>query len=542
MIFRSPYPEIKLPGVALTPFVLAGARARGDKPALIDAVSGRTITYRQLFDSVERVAAGLSARGFRKGDVFAIYSPNIPEYAVAFHAVSLIGGTLTTLNPLYTTEEAAHQLKDARAKYLLTVPALLDKATEAAAHAHIEEIFVFGEAKGATPFAALYANEAANESANEGTRDGQAAATVVVPQVEIDPREDVVVLPYSSGTTGLPKGVMLTHENLIANTLQVQACELIREDDTLICVLPLFHIYGMVVIMNVGLYVGARIVVMPRFDLESFLKNLQDYGVTLAHVVPPIMLALAQHPSVDKYDLSKLRTLFSGAAPLSEKLARACSERLKCSIRQGYGMTETSPAIHLTPSEPDWLKYGSIGQCVPNTECKIVNVETGVPVGYGQEGEICMRGPQMMKGYLNRPEATAATIDADGWLHTGDIGYCDKEGNFFIVDRLKELIKYKGMQVAPAELEALLLAHPQVADAAVVPLADEEAGELPKAFVVRKPGADALTENELMAFVATQVAPYKKIRQLEFIEQIPKSASGKILRRLLVERDRAKPE
>ena len=523
MIFHSPYPEITLPGIALTPFVLAGARARGDKPALIDAVSGRTITYRQLFDSVHAVAAGLSARGFRKGDVFAIYSPNTPEYAVAFHAVSLIGGTLTTLNPIYNVEETTHQLKDAGARYLLTTPALLDKATEAAARAGVEEIFVFGEAEGATPFAALYASE-----------DQE------VPQVEIDPHEDVVVLPYSSGTTGLPKGVMLTHENLIANTLQVQACELIKESDTLVCVLPLFHIYGMVVIMNVGLYTGAQIVIMPRFDLESFLKVMQDYGVTLAHVVPPIMIALAQHPSVDNYDLSKLRTLFSGAAPLSEKLARACSERLNCSIRQGYGMTETSPAIHLTPPELDWAKYGSIGQCVPNTECKVVDVETGAPVGHGQEGEICMRGPQMMKGYLNRPEATAATIDADGWLHTGDIGYCDEEGHFFIVDRLKELIKYKGMQVAPAELEALLLAHPQVADAAVVPLPDEEAGELPKAFVVRKAGAEALTPEELMAYVAAHVAPYKKIRRLEFIEQIPKSASGKILRRLLVERDRAR--
>ncbi|HEY0097680.1 MAG TPA: 4-coumarate--CoA ligase family protein [Pyrinomonadaceae bacterium] len=535
MIFRSPYPEIELPGMSLTPFVLAGARVRGDKPALIDALSGRTITYGQLFESVQRVAAGLSARGFRKGDVFAIYSPNVPEYAIAFHAVSLIGGTLTTLNPLYTNEEVAHQLKDARARYLLTVPALLDRATEAAAHAHIEEIFVFGEAEGATPFAALFANEGAGRG-----RSDEQEEVFVVPQVEIDPREDVVVLPYSSGTTGLPKGVMLTHDNLIANTLQVQACELIKESDTLVCVLPLFHIYGMVVIMNVGLYTGARIVVMSRFDLESFLKIMQDYEVTLAHVVPPIMLALAQHPAVENYDLSKLQTLFSGAAPLSEKLARACSERLDCAVRQGYGMTETSPAIHLTPSTPGWSKYGSIGECVPNTECKIVDVETGEPLGYGQEGEICMRGPQMMKGYLNRPEATAATIDADGWLHTGDIGYCDEEGHFFIVDRLKELIKYKGMQVAPAELEALLLTHPCVADAAVVPLADEEAGELPKAFVVRKAGAEASTPDELMAFVTAQVAPYKKIRRLEFIEQIPKSASGKILRRLLVERARAK--
>ncbi|HLL15467.1 MAG TPA: AMP-binding protein [Pyrinomonadaceae bacterium] len=535
MIFRSHYPDIEIPPTPLTPFVLARARERGDKPALIDAVSGRVITYRQLDEAVRRVAAGLVARGLRKGDVFAIYSPNTPEYAIAFHAVSLAGGTLTTLNPVYTAEEAAHQLGDARAKYLLTTPALLDKAKAAAAHASVEEVFVFGECEGATPFAALYAKESADGLTSERTDDGEEW-----PRVEIDPGEDVVVLPYSSGTTGLPKGVMLTHRNLVANTLQVQACELIKESDTLVCVLPLFHIYGMVVIMNVGLYEGARIVVMPRFELETFLGVLQDYGVTLAHIVPPIMLALAQHPSVDNYDLSKLRTLFSGAAPLSEQLARAASERLGCDIKQGYGMTETSPTIHLTPARPDRSKYGSIGQCVPNTECKIADVETGEPLGCGSEGEICMRGPQMMKGYLNRPEATAATIDPDGWLHTGDIGYGDGRGYFFIVDRLKELIKYKGMQVAPAELEALLLAHPSVADAAVVPVADEEAGELPKAFVVRRAGAEGIAAEELMAFVAARVAPYKKIRRLEFIEQIPKSASGKILRRLLVERERAK--
>jgi acyl-CoA synthetase (AMP-forming)/AMP-acid ligase II len=291
----------------------------------------------------------------------------------------------------------------------------------------------------------------------------------------------------------------------------------------------------MVVILNMGLYQGATIVMMQRFDLERVLRAMQDYGVTYAHLVPPIILALTKQKMVDDYDLSKLRTIFSGAAPLGETITRACVERLNCSIRQGYGMTETSPVIHMSPGEVDEIKHGAVGQCIPNTECKIVDMETGAELGHNQEGEICARGPQLMKGYLNRPEATAATIDEDGWLHTGDIGYADEDGHFYIVDRAKELIKYKGFQVAPAELEALLLSHPAVADAAVIPCEDEEAGEIPKAFVVMKGEA---SDEEIMSYIAERVAPHKKIRRLERIEQIPKSASGKILRRVLVARER----
>jgi acyl-CoA synthetase (AMP-forming)/AMP-acid ligase II len=276
---------------------------------------------------------------------------------------------------------------------------------------------------------------------------------------------------------------------------------------------------------------------MQRFDLERVLKAMQDYGVTYAHLVPPIILALTKQKVVDDYDLSKLHTIFSGAAPLGETITQACVERLGCQIRQGYGMTETSPVIHMSPADHTQIKHGAVGQCLPNTECKIVNMETGAALGHHQEGEICMRGPQMMKGYLNKPDATAATIDAEGWLHTGDIGYADEDGHFFIVDRAKELIKYKGFQVAPAELEAILLAHPSIADAAVIPVADEEAGEIPKAFIVMKPAATA-DDKEIMKYVAERVAPYKKIRLIERIEQIPKSASGKILRRVLVARER----
>jgi acyl-CoA synthetase (AMP-forming)/AMP-acid ligase II len=311
----------------------------------------------------------------------------------------------------------------------------------------------------------------------------------------------------------------------------------IGEGDSILGVLPFFHIYGMVVIMNLGLYRGATIVTMPRFDLEQCLQIMQQYGVTFANVVPPIVLAFAKSPLVDKYDLSRLHTVFSGAAPLSESVATAASTRLGCRVVQGYGLTETSPVTHATRVDAAPVKAAGIGPPVPNTEAKVVDVVTREELGPRQEGEICIRGPQVMKGYLNRPDATAAMLDADGWLHTGDIGYADEDGCFFIVDRLKELIKYKGMQIAPAELEAALLSHPAVADAAVIPIPNEECGEVPKAFVVLKGDA---TPDEIMSYVAEQVAPYKKLRALEVIDQIPKSLSGKILRRVLIEREKAR--
>jgi acyl-CoA synthetase (AMP-forming)/AMP-acid ligase II len=380
----------------------------------------------------------------------------------------------------------------------------------------VREVFVFGEAPGTTPFSALLG-------------DGDP------PDVPINPREDLVALPYSSGTTGLPKGVMLTHHNLVANL--VQACGVLAQDehDTILGVLPFFHIYGMTVIMNLGLYHGVTIVTMPRFDLEQCLTICEKYRVTFANVVPPIVLALAKHPLVDRFDLSRLRIVFSGAAPLGESLALAASTRLKCAVIQGYGLTETSPVSHGKRLTAASQKLASIGPPAPNTECKIVDTVTGAELGPMQQGEICIRGPQVMKGYLNRPDATRAMIDADGWLHSGDIGYADADGDFFVVDRLKELIKYKGLQIAPAELEATLLTHPSIADAAVIPVADEEAGEVPKGFVVLKSEA---TADQIMAYVAERVAPYKKLRAIQIVEQIPKSPSGKILRRVLVDRER----
>ena len=520
MIFRSPLPETEIPDAALSDYVFADAEQHAGKAALIDGVSGRALTYGELLEAVRRAATGLARRGFKKGDVLAILSPNLSEYVVAFHAVALLGGVVTPINPLYTVEEIGKQLADARARYLVTIPQLLARAREAASVSSVEELFVFGEAEGATPFAALL----------EGDTDE-------LPAVDINAREDLVVLPYSSGTTGVCKGVMLTHRNLVANLAQIKASGHDWRDDTLVCVLPLFHIYGLVVVCNYGLRCGSTIVTLPRFDFAQLLRVMQDYRVTLAHLVPPVILSLAKQPAVEDYDLSSLRMIFSGAAPLGAELTRECATRLSCDIVQGYGMTETSPVTHI--STPDRSKHGSVGLCVPSMECKIVSVETGEELGVGAEGEICVRGPQVMKGYLNRPEATAQTIDPEGWLHTGDIGYADAEGYFYVVDRAKELIKYKGFQVAPAELEAQLLTHPSVADAAVIPSPDEEAGEVPKAFVVLKDGA-GLSAEELIRFVAGRVAPHKKIRRVEFVEQIPKSPSGKILRRLLVAREREK--
>lgn len=519
MIFHGPYPNVTIPEVPLTPFVLQGAKEYPDHPALIDGPSGRILTYGQLEGAIRLVAASLHQRGFGKGDVFAIYSPNLPEYAVAFHGVSMVGGINTTINPLYTVGELVNQLKDAGARYLLTIPLFVDKALEAAAQSGIEEVFVFGTAEGATPFATLL------ESGGH------------VPEVEINARDDLIVLPYSSGTSGLPKGVMLTHYNLVANICQTDGIELIRPDDVVMGVLPFYHIYGMLVILNASLYHGATVVTVPRFDLESFLETLQNYGVTRIYLVPPIVLALAKHPLVDKYDLSKLRVINSGAAPLGEDLEQACAERLGCVVKQGYGLTETSPVTHVHPDEPDKTKHGDVGPPIRNTECKIIDTSTGAELGANQPGEILIHGPQVMKGYLNNPEATAETLDQDGWLHTGDIGYVDDDGYFYVVDRVKELIKYKGYQVAPAELEALLLTHPDIVDAAVIPSPDEEAGEVPKAIIVR---TGEVTADEIKGFIAEQVAPYKKIRKLEFADAIPKSPAGKILRRVLVEKERAK--
>lgn len=523
MIFKSPYPDIEIPDVPVASFILEHAPQFSARPALIDGRTGRTLTYKQLVNAVDRAAASLTARGFRKGDVFAIHCLNAPEYAVAFLAVAKLGGVSTMISPLYNQTELTVQLKDSGAVYLLTNSEFAETALAAARAANVREVFGLGETDGVdglTSFFSLldYKGEA--------------------PSVEINPREDIVALPYSSGTTGWPKGVMLTHYNLVAMLRQLETADILRSQDRAICFVPCYHLYGIHCVMNLALRVGATVVTLPQFDLEEFLRTVQDYEINILPVVPPIVLVLAQSPLVDRFDLSKLKTMHCGAAPLSVDVANSACKRLGINISYGYGMTELSPLSHLTYRKANVQKPGSTGHCLPNTCCKIIDVDSKIELGPGAEGEVCVRGPQVMKGYLNQPGATAELIDSEGWLHTGDIGYADEDGALFIVDRWKELIKYKGRQVAPAELEAVLLLHPAVADAAVIPSPDEFAGEIPLAFVVLKGNASSA---EIMEFVSERVAPYKKIRRVEFIDQIPKSPAGKILRRVLAQRVREHP-
>ena len=523
MVITSRLPDVSIPDVPVTPFIFENAASRSTKAALVDGLSGRSYDYGTLQMMVQGFAGGLAARGFQPGEVLMILAPNIPEYAIALHGTLVCGGTVTTVNPTYTARELRHQMEDSGATWLFTIPLFVPLAREAmAGDSSIGRIIVLGETEPADDIVDAFAVIGGD------AYEGHAAS---------DPAETVAVLPYSSGTTGNPKGVMLTHRNLVANLVQGAAMVTSEPDDVVVAVLPFFHVYGLQILMNFMLREGVTTVTLPRFDLEEFLKVMQDHAVTRAYLVPPIVLALAKHPIVDRYDLSPLKSIISGAAPLSTELADEVTARLGVEVLQGYGMTETSPATHIALEGCG--KPGSVGGVVPSSECRIVDVSTGDDVEQGDSGEIWVRGPHIMKGYLNNPQATADTIDADGWLHTGDIGYMDADGDFYIVDRLKELIKYKGFQVPPAELEGLLLSHPAVADAAVIPIPDDEAGEIPKAFVVLKPGTEA-TAGELQDFIAGQVATFKQIRELEFIEAIPKAVSGKILRRVLRDAEAAK--
>jgi 4-coumarate--CoA ligase len=509
-IYTSPFGPIALRDMTVTQRVFAGMDRR-DADVMVDGITGRRWTAGELVDAAQAVAGGLAQRGIGPGQVVAIMLPNMPEYFVAFHGAAWAGATITTINPSYTAPEVNHQLRDSGAAILITLAAFAETAKAAAESTPLREIVALGEAPGTTPFAAL-----------SGPRlDAQVPVNIV---------DDVAVLPYSSGTTGLPKGVMLTHRNLVANLDQIQACRPIVPGEWTVGFMPFFHIYGMTVLMNRFPAQGGGVVTMPRFDLELFLRLVQEHRTKAAYCVPPVVLALARQPVVDNYDLSALRYVFSAAAPLGVPLTEALTRRLDVACQQGYGMTELSPVSHLTAY--DRGRPGAAGQTIPGTECRVVHPDTLIDAAPGDEGELWVRGPQVMKGYLNNPQATASTLTPDGWLRTGDIAVIDDDGYLFIRDRLKELIKVKGFQVAPAEVEAELLACPGVADAAVIGMPDDTAGEVPVAFVVPAPGA-TVTDAAIAAHLAGHLATYKMPRAIHFVDAIPKSPSGKILRRVL---------
>jgi 4-coumarate--CoA ligase len=509
VIVRSPLPDVILSDKPFTEFVLGDVDDHSARAAFSDGVSGRTLTFGDVRDLVHQMAGGLAERGFAAHDVLALMAPNVPEYAVAFHAAAVAGGAVTTINPSYTAGEVHRQLAHSCASFLITTAACLPVARAAAADMMVRHIYVLDDAADSPAVTDLLARPLA--------------------QISVDPFTDVVALPYSSGTTGQPKGVMLTHHNLSANIAQCRHALPHADGDVALAVLPFFHIYGMQVLMNGPLAAGCTVVTLPRFDLRRALELIEQWRVTRFFVVPPIVHALATDPLVDDYDLSSLRLVNSGAAPLSAEVAARAGDRIGCTIVQGYGMTELSPVTHATP--PHDVRPGSVGVTVSNAECRIVADGHDQPVG--GTGELWVRGPMVMKGYLDDPRATAEIVDADGWLHTGDVGRFDAAGHLYIVDRLKELIKVSGFQVAPAELEAILLAHPAIVDAAVVGVPDARTGEGPAAFVVRAPHASNLSEHDVTDHVARSAATYKRLRSVTFLEAIPRSASGKILRREL---------
>lgn len=523
MPVRSPYPDVEVPEVSLHEFLFGDFGDRVDAPAFIDGSSGRTITFGEFATAVDKLAAALHERGIRAGDVVGIFAPNSPEFAVAFHGVLRANAIVTSANSLYTPGELAHQLADSGAKLLFTISPFLDRAAAALAEAGLpaDAVVTLDAADGAASLADL-------------------VATTAAPPERTATATDTAVLPYSSGTTGRAKGVVLTHRNLVANLMQITAMGRVSSETKILAVLPFFHIYGMTCMMNQGLYKRATVITMPRFDLAEFLRVISEYRIQRVYIAPPVAIALAKHPMVDDYDLSCIDVIFSGAAPLDAELGHAMGKRLGCTVLQGYGMTELSPVSHCMPDDRSDLDLNSSGFAVPNVTCKLVDPETGEEVGPGGRGELWVKGPNVMSGYLNNPEATAITLDDDGYLHTGDVAEVTEDGVFSIVDRVKELIKYKGYQVPPAELEALLLTHDKIVDVAVIGVRDDEGEEVPKAFVVRQTAGGDLTADDVMAFVAARIAPHKKVRVVEFIDEIPKSASGKILRKDLRAREAAK--
>ncbi|CAG0886496.1 unnamed protein product [Cyprideis torosa] len=547
--------EIALPTESnIYDVVEKGLKEHANKKVLINGVTQESLTGQKILDLTTQLSNGLRKRGFQKGDTLCICLQNDLYYPVLLLAAFRNGGIATTANPGLTADELKKQLRDSRPKFLFYSDVSATAAQEALKELDfIEESFhvmksadsttavkdllkdldfiqesflVMKSADGRHQFDALF------QEGTEGSGETSLADYVDSLPVAVG-QSDIAVLPYSSGTTGLPKGVQLSHRSIVFAIAANKHPEILglKADDVALAFLPFFHIFGCVFLLTY-LSGGCTQVLMPKFNFGQFLTIIQEFKVTSLPIVPPIAVALVQQPIVRKFDLSSIKLVIVGAAPLSEVLESKLGEIIPgADICHGYGLTEAPMGTHVTPKGRN--KPGSCGTVGPFYESKVVD-DSGNLLPAGEHGNICVRGPQTMSGYLGCPGETAAILDKDGWLYTGDIGYYDEEGFYFIVDRAKELIKWKGFQVAPAELESLLLQHPKVLDVAVVGLPDERAGELPMAFVVKKPGHDDLSEEELRGYVEAHAADHKRLRGgVRFVDAIPKSESGKILRRIL---------
>ncbi|KAG1332026.1 4-coumarate--CoA ligase-like 1 [Cocos nucifera] len=525
-IFRSKFSAVPVPQETTLPeFVLQDAEDYADKVALVEASTGKTYTYGEVVRDTRRFAKALRSVGLRKGHVVVVVLPNLAIYPVVALGIMSAGGVFSGANPLALPLEIRKQVEDSDARLIVTNGVTHDKVKDLRV-----PIVVVGERQVADAISwddLLEASDRAGPSeVEEKVRQG-----------------DLCALPYSSGTTGSSKGVMLTHRNLVANlcsSLFSVGPDMIGHV-TVLGLMPFFHIYGITGICCASLRNKGKVVVMDRFELRAFLHALIAHQVHFAPIVPAIMLAMVKSPIVDdEFDLGtlQLRTVMTAAAPLAPELLAAFEDKFPgVQVQEAYGLTEHS-CITLTHGDPrkghSIAKKNSVGFILPNLEVKFVDPDTGRSLPKNTPGEVCVRSQCVMQGYYKNREETERTVDPEGWLHTGDVGYIDDDGDVFIMDRIKELIKYKGFQVAPAELEAILVSHPSVDDAAVFALPDEEAGEIPAACVVMCPHAKD-SEEAIMKYVASNVATYKRIRVLHFVDSIPKSASGKILRRLLRE-------
>ncbi|XAR61566.1 hypothetical protein NMG60_11016022 [Bertholletia excelsa] len=522
-IFYSKRKPIPLPAnesLDVTTFI--SSRAHRGKIAFIDAASGHHLTFSEVWKAVDSVSSGLSDMGIRKNDVVLLLSPNSIFFPIVCLSVASLGAIITTTNPLNTPREIAKQIADSKPVLAFTTPQLIPKLADT----DLPIILMGDRSIGRTSAKIVTTLEEMMRRPPSQSR--------VKEQVTQD---DTATLLYSSGTTGASKGVVSSHRNLIA-MVQTVLSRFNTEggDQVFICTVPMFHIYGLVAFATGLLASGSTVVVLSKFEMDEMLSAIEKYRATCLPLVPPILVALVNNADQikRKYKLESLQSVLSGGAPLSREVTEGFVEKYPMvDILQGYGLTESTGIGASTDSLEESRRYGTAGLLSPSMEAKIVDPETGKASPVNRTGELWLKGPTVMKGYFSNVEATASTLGSDGWLRTGDLCYVDDDGFIFVVDRLKELIKYKGYQVPPAELEALLLTHPEIVDAAVIPFPDKEVGQYPMAYVVRKSGS-GLSESGVMDFIAKQVAPYKRIRRVAFVDSIPKNASGKILRKDLI--------